>query len=274
MNFFMQLKDSITNFKSYEKISNQKFRKSFLYVIILSLILSIFISVKAGIFINTSYKEIIKFYNSDFPEFQIQNGILDVDVDMPYFEYDKEEEYILFIDTRENADEGILDDYPNDNGVFIFRDKIINKKDNGHTTSTFEFSELGDGTFEKKDIEKLIPTFQKIKVLIYALIFIGYFIFQILSMLFLALIYGVISLIVNKIMKTNLKFNQLYNMCLYALTLPTLIGTITLGFGVDIPYFKTMKSTIVIVYIILIMKSIKENSNNIDLDNDDFSISM
>jgi len=238
------------------------------------LILSVVIGIKAGIFINKSYEDVLTFYNTDFPEFQFKNGILNVDAEMPIISYDEETKDIFVIDTSNNSDESIIDDYAN--GVFIFKDKVITKEDDGHTISTFIYSELssqfGEVEFQKKDVERVFPIFEKFKVALYIIIFIGYFIFKVSNTLFLALVYGTLSLIPTKIMKSNLKFAELYKISLYSLTLPTLIGIAATVFGISIPFFSIIKFIIMSVYIILIIKSIKENIDTPDLDYKDITI--
>lgn len=266
MNFFKTFKNSIFSINSYKELVNEKFGKSLLYLTILSLIFSTFIAIKTGLSLNKGYNYLVTLYNNDFPEFQFNYGTLNVDVNMPYILQDEETGEILFIDTRDGADKTIVEEY--NSGLFIFKEQAIAIKNNGRTISTYNYNEfnssIGYNYFTKEDLKDLFPMFEKIKAYLYVIIFIVYFIYKAISLLFLSIFYAIVSFVISKIMKVDLIFDKLWTICVYALTLPTILGILASGFALPIPYFKFLKFIITIVYIVLALKllKVKDNEDN------------
>ncbi|GAA0182728.1 hypothetical protein SH2C18_50550 [Clostridium sediminicola] len=248
MKFFIDFKNSFYNFSEYRKMIKKSYGKSFLYAVLLSLILSLVITIKTGIVINDVTREATNFYNSEVPYFEIHDGKLDVDTELPYFIDDGNG--VVYIDTREGADQSIESKY--DEGLFIFRDKMIQKQ--FFKTQTIEFSQFGTVDFTKDDVDKIYPMISKFKIAANILVYIGYFIYSILSFLVLSLIYGLVGLIIKAIMKSNLTFTELANASIYALTVPKIIKIILSIAEVDVPHYWIVTLIITVVYLVMVVK--------------------
>ncbi|WP_461205823.1 DUF1189 domain-containing protein [Clostridium sp. DL1XJH146] len=249
MKFFTQLKDSFFNFPAYRKMIKQSYGKSFLYGVLLSLILSVFVTINIGIKLNDGIKELTKIYESDVPYFEMNDGELDVDIEMPYITDD--EGSALYIDTREDADKTVMDDY--EQGFFIFRDGIVQKQ--AFQVQTYEFSEFTEiGNFNKNDVDKIYPMLKGFKAIAYVAIYIGYFIFSILSFLLLSILYGLIGLIIKAIMKSDLTFTELANASIYALTVPKVIKVFLSLVRVNVPHYWIFTFIIMTVYLFMVTK--------------------
>lgn len=198
--------------------------------------------------INDVAREATNFYNSEVPYFEFHDGELDVDTELPYF-IDGDNE-VLYIDTREGADQSIVAQY--DKGFFMFRDKAIQKE--AYKTEIIEFSQFGTVKFTKDDVDKIYPIISKLKVAAYVFVYIGYFIYSIVAFSVLSLIYGLIGLLINAIMKSNLTFTELANASIYALTVPKVIKILLSIAEVDVPRYWFVTLVITVVYLIMVIK--------------------
>lgn len=248
MKFFNDLKNSFYNFPEYRKMIKRSYGAAILYAVFFSLILSFIVTIKVGFVLNDGVKEMTNFYNSEVPYFEFHDGELDVDTELPYSTGD--DSGMLYIDTRKEADQTIVDNY--EEGFFLFRDKAIQKT--AIKTETYEFSQFGAGDFTKDDVDKIYPKIKGYKVIAYIAIYIGYFIFSLVSFLALSLIYGLIGLIVNAIFKSKLSFTQLASASIYALTVPKVIKLLVSFTKVEIPYFWLISAIIMIFYLVMIVK--------------------
>lgn len=247
MKFFNEFKNSFYNFPEYRKIIKKSYGRCFLYAVLLSLILSLVITVKTGFVINDVSKEVTNFYNSEVPYFEFHDGELDVDTELPYFVDDNG---VVYIDTREGADQSIASQY--DEGLFLFRDKLIQKQ--SFKTQTIEFSQFASMDFTKDDVDKIYPIISKLKVVAYVFVYIVYFIYSILAFLVLSLIYGLIGMIINAIMKANLTFTELANVSIYALTVPKVLKIILSIAEIDVPHYRIVTFIITVFYLVMVIK--------------------
>ncbi len=121
--------------KHYENVLRETVGRAVLYLILISLLLGAI----GAIEVNYGISEFIKIYNEGWPNFELKDGELSVDGNMPIVLLEDEDNYFV-IDTTNNTSPDVLDSYSE--GALILKDKMINKKSEVQT-EVIDFKSLG-----------------------------------------------------------------------------------------------------------------------------------
>ncbi|HOE57393.1 MAG TPA: DUF1189 domain-containing protein [Bacillota bacterium] len=260
MNFFTQIRESVIDFKFYRSIRNNKFSRSFLYLLLLFLIIYFINGIRTFIVTRIVIDKIGVNFIENVPEFRLENGELSFEGNMPYYISNSTNE-IFVIDTTGSVKESVLKDVRT--GMLITRNNIYIKT-NEIETRTFSLTELKGIILTKSDILEFLPKLSWIM-----LIFIVFgFIFALGWKLLNAVILALLGLIVNSVLKGRLKFNNMLNISIYVLTLPMLIQLAVNLYGYPLPGFGLIYWGISILYAALAVKSCRDEENESDLAND------
>ncbi len=253
MNFFTQMRESVIDFKFYRSIKNNRFSRSFIYLMLLFLIIYSVNGVRTFVVSRIVVGEIAAGLNDSVPEFKLENGKFSFEGKMPYYIEENADE-VFVIDTTGEITEDILKDKKS--GMLITEDKIL-AKTNAIETREINLSELKGLTVTKSDILEFLP---KLSWIILVFIFFG-FIFVLGWKLLNVVILALLGLIANSVMKGRLQFNNMLNISIYALTLPMLIQLAYNLSGFLIPKFGIAYWGISILYVVLAAKSCIEEEN-------------
>jgi len=248
MNLFAQFYSSITRLEAYKYFFRQSFGKAFLYLFLISIPLAGISGFRAIYDYNMAINDATSYVKTDFPNFQLKNGELEVDAKMPYI-VEKTEE-IIIIDTTDKADATILNDY--ESGIFISKYGLDYKK-SAFETRKIDFASLNGVTFTKDNLLKWIPY---LKWFILAIIFFGFF-FYIIGKLISALLLSIGGIIMAKVLKHRISFGNLYKLSIYSLTLSMLIQALINLMGLTIPFFSLIYYGIALVYLWKVIKVLK-----------------
>jgi hypothetical protein len=239
------------------KVATQELGRSFKYLIFLLFLVSIILSLKFTISFFIAMKNFAKSLPilleklKDFPEVTIQEG----KILSPKEKFIKSwEGFILIIDPAGEVNEylGILGKYPG--GIIVIPNRIMTKSEKGkieiHDVSgipyfNLKFNQEKGRLFTLNFAGKTFqPTLKEINhwVNIFSLIFLPLsllFLFFILlvSKLFQIFLLSPLSLIINKIKKLGLKYQNLLNIGIFALTPSLILETFIKLIGISIPYF-------------------------------------
>lgn len=256
--FWMKIVSSVQGIKHYEHVLKEAAGKAVLYLLLISLLLGAIGTVRGAIEVNDGISKFIKIYNDKCPNFELENGELSVDGDMPIVLSEDEENYIV-IDTTNNTNPDVLDSYSE--GILILKDKMIQK--NGIQTQVTDFKSLQEVTINKNIVNRYLPFANAIIPFLFLGNILWYFLGGILSSVFLALF----ALIINGIFKTKLKYGQLYSLSIYALTTPLIIDTIfKILYLEHFSFYWLVYHIIAYIYIGFVLNKLKNSQNNIAIN--------
>lgn len=252
INFFTRIGQSISNYDFYRIIVKESLGKAFGYLILFSLMISVLSCIKPVYDTNKAIGLVINHFESDIPYFELKNGELQVEGDMPIvFE---NENSIMVIDTRENPDESVI--YGYQQGFLVTKTKMVSKE--GFEKTEYTFKDFGAIDFNKKDVQKFLPS---LKVFLIPIIIIGIILWTIIGKLLSSLFVSLLGVVVNSMLHGNLKYGDIYKIGIYSLTFPSIIKFIIRLMPYKIPYLSSMFFFIyyglVILYIVKAIHSIK-----------------
>lgn len=251
MNFFRQMRESVIDFKFYREIKDNRFGKSFTYLLLLFLIIYFIGGTKTFVITRAVVDELAVQMSNDVPDFKLENGEFSFEGKMPHYISSSTNE-IFVIDTTGQTDEKVLEDVHS--GMLITKDKLYLKQ-NTSELRIISLKELGGVALTKSDIVEFLP---KLSWIVFIIIAFG-FIFVLGWKLLNAVILALIGLAINAAMKTNLKYNNLLNISIYALTLPLLIQLAVTLSGYLVPGFWLIYWTISIVYVAMAAKNCRDS---------------
>ena len=217
MGFFKKIINSTYNFKAYNVFFKQSVGKGIFYLFLLCLCLGTISNIFIAFSVNTNMNKMISEMKSDFPEFSLANGKLNVDGDMPITL--KEKDMLIIIDTENDVDTSVLDDYSQ--GMILTADKITQKQKTGQILSA-KWKDMGNITFSKSS---LLPILSTLKIIVIAFVFIFFPLFSFLFKLAFDsfVIMGLGGLIICAILRKNLKYSECAKLGMYAITVPCLL---------------------------------------------------
>ena len=251
MNLFAQFYNSITRLEAYKYFFKQSLGKAFLYLFVISISLAAISGFRTIYDFNVGINDVAAYVKTDFPDFELRNGQLEVDAEMPYVVANNEIQ-IIIIDTTDKTDETILNDY--DSGIFISKHGL-DYKESVFQTRKIDFASLNGVTLTKDNILKWIPYIKWFTILI---IFFG-FLFYIVGKLISALLVSIGGIVIASILKHKIKFGDLYKLSIYCLTSSILVNTLIDLTGITIPFFSLIYYGIALVYLWKVIEILKDN---------------
>lgn len=216
LNFFTKIYYSIASFDSYRFFIRQRTGKAVLYLLLLSFLVTLAGILQPIIESNKIITQVVGEIEDIIPDFNFENGRLNVDAQMPLIIDDGG--MTIIIDTSGNTDESILNNY--DMALLIMRDQMIQK--NFANQQVTDFSVFQSISFDRSDIKNLIPLAKWLFLIILAIAVPFFIAGRFISVLFIS----IIALIINSARNANLPYRSIYTISTYALTLPLILCTI------------------------------------------------
>ena len=257
---FKKMWYSITKFEKYPEMATEGVGRSLLYLLFLSFIISLAISICVIFQIRDGIKESIQYFDKNVESISYENGNLDITL-----VGDKQistEFATLIIDTSEISNEQRLEYEKsiseNRMGIIWLKDSVIFKA-NGRN-ETYNYKEILDG-FQISSFDKAtILSFLKERVdttSVYVFYFFSevviLFITFIIATLADILVLSIFGVLTSMITKMNLRYRAIFNMSVYAVTLSAILQTIYRIAGLytdfEIKYFDIMYTAIAFVYL-------------------------
>ncbi len=266
------------NPKFFKEIAPQSLKESFKYLAFLLLLLALVLSFKSTINFTQGIQRLSKglpdFFEElkDFPEITIQNG----ELILPKEFYTKEWERGGIIIDPEGEIGKYLEILPTKFSVILLKDKIIipqmtiqskTEKRVGET-SVYDLSQIKYFNLRIREGEKLLKlafdnqkfdlTAKKankwantLSLIFFPIATIFIFIFLLIGKLIQVFGFSLISLIINKVKKVGLNYQNLLNIGIFSLTLPLILGTVVKLSGISIPYFGLFNSGLYIAFLVI-----------------------
>lgn len=248
MNFFNQVKESVIDFKFYKHIKDNRFAKSFLYLLLLLLIIYSMLTVRNYLLVKSMMEQAASGLRESVPEFQLENGKFSFEGEMPFY-ISNNNDAMVAIDTTGTLDEDSLQGTTT--GILITEDAMHIKSN--VQQQTVNFSEMKDTKFSKADLIELLPRVSW-WVVVFMLIS---FVFVVAGQVLFAVMLAMIGLVISSSLNIDLKYKHVLNFSIYALTLPMLIDLAVDIAGLPIPQFVffMIYTAIAAMYLLFAIKS-------------------
>jgi hypothetical protein len=247
LNFFTRIYYSMAGFDNYRYFLRQGAGKAVVYLLLLAMLIGIITYIPVFNEINKGMDEVILNFDSSVPDFTFSNGELHVTGSMPVKL--GENDYPIIIDTSDNPDESILEDY--DSVMMFTKNKIIQKTYVNRQDT--DLTMLKGLNITKAQVKDALPMLKPIGILF--LIF-G-IIFFICGKFISALLISIIGMIINSVRKTNLSYQSIFKISVFSLTLPLLVCTV-IDLLLHAPYMWLLFNVIAAVYVYGAINSIKK----------------
>ncbi len=267
MSFFKRAKNAIINFDEYQNFSKEKVGTALKYFLKLMIIFSIIISVFLTARLYKEVETIKTSFANECPNFKIENNTLVVDGENKKYEKDFEYEILGLIIDSENTDLTEEQEEKYQRVIAFYKDKMIMKTQDTKIGMTYEDISKNQeiNGFSKQKIldyansNAMISIYVAFGVVTFLVIFIAYSI-QIIIDIFLL---SIIGIIMSKIAGVSLKYKEVFNMSVYALTLSIVLYLIymcaNIMTGITIKYFDLAYQIISYIYIITAILMIKSD---------------
>lgn len=210
------------NPKKYVYLYKEKISKAFLYVIVLSLIIGVIQGAMTTVIISKLEKTTKMILSQDEVQFEMKDGILDFK-SSPIKE--EEGQALLYIDTDQGVED--LESLRNitvhkDMVTAILKDGFMVKV--GSENITYKYSDLG---LDKVDLDNnfVISVLQKVGIIKYIVIPIM-IVVNFIKIIIYALLISLVGLLSNLITNRKIGYGKVFNLSLYAVTLPAIINLI------------------------------------------------
>ena len=281
--FFKKIWTSIKDFEEYEEFAAGKVTKAIKYIILLTLIFTLFVSIAYTFKFYLAINGIKEYINENVKDITLKNGKLEVIADNVLTIEDKNNIIpIIIVDTSNeaNKEEYLEKIKAYDTGILllsdriIFQSKAINMQNvvqgnsdtqsynnlNGNSflyTSLINFDIDGKGEM----LDLIEGQLLYILSIFFVTIFIYLYIIYLASNLVDGIVLGTLGYIFARIMRLRLKYKATFNIGVHALTLPLLLNLayiiVNMFSGFNINYFQWMYTTISYIYVVVAILMIK-----------------
>lgn len=213
MNFFKLFKWSITEPKYYPLMSHTSLWRSIGYLLGLVLIMSTVFGYRGNVEFQERITKISSSLAHELPDFTLKDGKFNLHSDKPFIhEYDG---FVIALDNSGTKDETILNSYPA--GFFINQDKLVSKQQMDQRE--FLLKELPEVTLTKKDVLQALPMMRWGFAMVWPILFFLVLIEKVISVYALSFF----GIALQRMHNIKLNYRQIWNMSLFALTLPMVL---------------------------------------------------
>ncbi|HHW36917.1 MAG TPA: DUF1189 domain-containing protein [Bacillales bacterium] len=252
MNVFKQFGKSIYSPKDVALFRFQGIGKTIGYVFLLMFISTLITSISLGMdILNWASITNTKIIN-DLPNFELKNGVLTSKLNSPIITEDTESGFTFIFDTTgEVSADDVL---KHRNAVALLKKEavLVNETD----SQRLPYSSIGDITLNKENVVGFTDKLDSIVLVILPVLFLFIYLFQ-SSLKFIGISFlALIGLMVAKQMSRKLRYQNLWILSAYAVTIPTLFFAITNALKITVPFAFLLYWATAIIVLYLITKEI------------------
>ena len=272
--FLKKIWYSIYKIEKYGELSAEGLWRAIKYLIILVIILAI---VSSGVTIyrtSLEVKNIAKYIDENIQELEYKDEVLIVNSQEPIIDNNLDFGKIIIDTTVEDEDQinkYIKEIQNEENAVIILKDKLVLKEVGIPETTSYNykelFQEIGITEFNKQDLIEYITgsDIMPIYLNLFLVLFIYSFIIHIINTLLNVFIISIIAYLATIILKLKIRYVAVFNMTIYAITLPTILDVIYIlvnaFISYTINYFDVMYSLVSSIYIMSAIFMLKSDLN-------------
>ena len=279
--FFKKLWYSITKFEKYPDMAIEGFSSAIKYLFIITAIITVFSTISSLIGMHKLVEDLAKYIEGNIPEFTYQDGKVNMELSenmvIDNIQYEGIDRVVLSPNTEED---GAKEQVKKDSEVIgvtviFFKDQIILRSKNEN--NTIKEQEYTYQDFIKGYTQEDIKQFNKTELTEYMTgtgmynYYYRYVISAFINLLVLSLvtaflnafqlsIFGLVTTIVARI---KMSFVAIFNMAIYALTLPTILNIVYIVINYfttfTISYFQIAYITIAYIYLAAAVFMIKDD---------------
>lgn len=267
ISFLTRLKWAIFNVENYDFFAVEKIHKAFVYFIKLLLIFTVIICIPITYIFGNYYKRTVNYIINELPNFTYENGKLNVEKEETITKESKSG--IVIIDTTitsetEEAQELVKKVKTYQSGIVLLNDRAIIKLPTSEQTSSYLYNEIINydriEKWEVTDYINSIPV-ESVYIAFYIISIIYLFSIYFIIILMDVILLSILGVITSRILGMKLRYLPIFNISIYALTLPILLNAIyiivnTLT-GFEIQYFQIMYNAISYIYLVTAILMIK-----------------
>ncbi|WP_096188405.1 DUF1189 domain-containing protein [Evansella halocellulosilytica] len=255
MNIFQQFVKSLYSPETIAKFRFQKIGKTILYVFFLMFITSIPAAYYLGSGINTMFNHVESHLDETIPDFSIQNGTLESEVNDPLI-IEETDGVIIFDPTGEYTESDVAEH--GDAFAMLEREALF--VTNG-VVETFNYQQLGLNVSKDQAMD-FADSLGGILPIIIGLIVVIMYIFT-TAMKFIGIFtLSLISLFMKRNTASQLRYRHCWILSAYAVTMPTILFALLEGLGIFIPFSFTVYWVIAIVMMYFVLREIPQPKQN------------
>lgn len=258
--FFRKLKKAMFNIEEYNKFAQEKTSKTISYFLKLIILGVIIITVLTTYQTYQISKSIMEKFKKEVPNFKIEDGILTVENDEKYNYVDENNNLEVIVEPK--ADK--IEEVKHEETVAFLKDKIAIKSFG--VSHEIPYTTLINEKIEKSDLDNIL-TNKNLKTVYIALggtLLFSNFLMYTLIILMDIILLSAVGYIMNILARTNLKYQDIIKMSVYATTLPFILliiyQSVTLFVDFTIQYFNIAYRAISYIYLITAIFMIKSDT--------------
>lgn len=272
--FFKKVWYSIDKIEKYSELSAEGFGRAIKYLILLMMILGLISSVTTVYKTSLEVKNIAQYINEKTPELTYSNGILTVDSETPIIDENANFGKVI-IDTNTDSEQTInqyINEVQDDeNAIIILKDKLILKEVGLQGTTNYNykdiFGEMKITEFKKQELVEYLSgtSMMSLYLNLFLVLFIYAFVIYLINTLFYIIVISAFGYLATIILKLKIRYVAVFNMAIYAITLPTILNAIYVAinafFNYTINYFEVMYVLVASIYMIASIFILKSEFN-------------
>ena len=271
INFFKKVWYSITKFEQYPAMATEGLPRAIRYLLTLMIAVTIFVMIGSLMQMKQTIDKLSQYIEQNIPDFTITDGKVDMNIEQPIkiedIQYNGIDKIIInpLAETTEQKEQSENDETIVGVTIFFFKDEIIlkSKIDDDHVTKqNYTYGEFvsnytGENisTFNKNQLVEYLTSQGMTKYYVrYGLsAFVYLFLINLIYALLDALEIAILGWFTTTLARIKIRFVAIYNMAVYALTLPVVLNIIyiVVNYFVSfkITYFQVAYITIAYVYL-------------------------
>ncbi|WP_158735091.1 DUF1189 domain-containing protein [Alteribacillus sp. YIM 98480] len=255
MNIFQKFIKSLYSPTFIGRFRFQGIGKTIGYVFFLMLLTSIPVSV---LFTNTIFSTANKVENAlseEIPDFQLQNGQLHSEQNDPQI-YEHENETIVFDATGEITREDIEQE---ENTTALLREEVVIAEDG--TIQTFRYDQAGNIQLSKDDIITFADTLSGLFPILIPVVLVLLYLFSTALKFIGIFALTLFGLLIKKAAPIRLTYRQIWIICAYTVTLPTVISALIDVMPFQLPFAFTLYWAIAFFMLYNVYKNLPKPKN-------------
>ena len=269
--FFKKIWYSIDKIDKYSELAAEGLGKALKYLVILVIILAAIASFRMVYETTKTINRFASNIDRIVPEISYKDGKLKVESEEVIIDNETELGKVI-IDTNVE-DEEIINKYieeisENEDGIIILKEKVI-FKERKIQQNTINYSELLKNTdnLQISNKQELINYIKSPNIIlnVFSIYLISFFIAYMFNALIYIVFISIFAYLATIILKLKIRYVAVFNMVVYAITLPTLLEMIyfivNIFYSYSIPYFDLMYVTVATIYVMAAIFILKGELN-------------
>ncbi len=271
INFFKKVWYSITKFEQYPAMATEGLPRALQYLLTLMVAVTIFVMIGSLIQMKQTIESLSQYIEQNIPDFTVSDEKVEMNIEQPIkienIQYSGIDKIIVnpLAETTEQKEQAENDETVVGVTIFFFKDEIIlkSKIDDDHVTKqNYTYSEFvsnytGENisTFNKTQLVEYLTSQGMTRYYVrYGLsAFVYLFLINVIYALLDALEIAILGWFTTTLARIKIRFVAIYNMAVYALTLPVFLNIIyiVVNYFVNfkITYFQVAYITIAYIYL-------------------------